>query len=118
MLAKNSMQGIGAAARAMGVPIRIYYPSNAPECWPLTEQYKKNVLALPFDDKSLVVQTLSGVKAGFGKQIGYWHYNVQSGLQQQELLGRRGYGSLKQVVFERNQGNDPDLTTSGLPGGG
>jgi formylglycine-generating enzyme required for sulfatase activity len=118
MLAKNTMQGIGAAARAMGVTIRIYYPSNAPECWPFTEQYKKNVLALPFDDKSIVLQTLSGIKAGFGKQIGYWHYNVQAGLQQQELLSRRGYGALRQVVFERLPGADPDLTTSGLPGSG
>ena len=66
MLAKNTMQGIGAAARAMGVTIRIYYPSNAPECWPFSEQYKKNVLALPFDDKSIVLQTLSGIKAGYG----------------------------------------------------
>ncbi len=118
MLAKDSMQGIGAAARAMGVTIRIYYPSNAPECWPWTEQYKKNVLALPFDEKSLVLQTLSGIKGGFGKSIGYWHYNVQSGLVQQELLSRRGTGSLKQVVFERSPTSDPDLTTSGLPGGG
>lgn len=118
MLAKNTMQGIGAAARAMGVTIRIYYPSNAPECWPFTEQYKKNVLALPFDDRSVVLQTLSGIKGGYAKQIGYWHYNVQSGLQQQELLSRRGYGSLKQVVFERLPGGDPDLTTSGLPGSG
>ena len=118
MLAKDSMQGIGNAAKAIGVPIRVYYPSNAPECWPWTEQYKKNVLALPFDDRSVVLQTLSGIKGGFGKPIGYWHYNVQSGLVQQELMSRRGTGSLKQVVFERSPTNDPDLTTSGLPGGG
>jgi formylglycine-generating enzyme required for sulfatase activity len=118
MLAKDSMQGIGAAAKAMGVPIRVYYPSNAPECWPWTEQYKKNVLALPMDERSIVIQTLSGIKGGFGKPKGYWHYNVQSGLMQQELLSRRGTGSLKQVVFERSRTDDPDLTTSGLPGGG
>ena len=118
MLAQDSMQGIGAAARALGVVIRIYYPSNAPECWPWTEQYKKNVLALPFDDRSIVLQTLSGIKGGFEKSIGYWHYNVQSGLVQQELLSRRGTGSIKQVVFERTRTDDPDLTTSGLPGSG
>ena len=68
MLAKHTMQGIGAAARAMGVNIRVYYPSNAPECWPHTKQYKANVLALPFDAQTVVLQTLSGVKAGFAKQ--------------------------------------------------
>jgi formylglycine-generating enzyme required for sulfatase activity len=117
MLAKNTMQGIGAAAKAIGVPIRIYYPSNAPECWPWTEQYKKNVLALPFDERSVVLQTLSGIKTGYGRQIGYWHHNVQSGLQQQELARKRGVGSLKQAVFDRLPGNDPDVSTCGLAGG-
>ena len=114
MLAKRTMRGIGAAAKKMGVAIRVYYPSNAPECWPHTTQYKKNVVALPFDESTVVLQTLSGVKAGFGKQIGYWHYNVQSGLQQQELMKRKGYVSLKQLTFARNKTNDVDLTITGL----
>jgi hypothetical protein len=118
MLASKTMQGIGAAARDMGVTIRIYYPSNAPECWPHTAQYKKNVLALPFDEDSVVIQSLSGVKAGFERQRGYWHHNVQSGLEQQSMLRRRGYGSLKQLVANRRPGNDADVTVCGLPGGG
>ncbi len=116
MLAKNTMQGIGAAARAMGVTIRVYYPSNAPECWPHTAQYKKNVLALPFDDKSVVLTSLSGIKAGFQRQRGYWHYNVQSGLEQQALMERRGYGSLKQLIWNRRPGQDSDVSVCGLPG--
>jgi formylglycine-generating enzyme required for sulfatase activity len=118
MLAKKTMQGIGAAARDMGVTVRIYYPSNAPECWPHTAQYKANVRALPFDADSVVIQSLSGIKSGFEKQRGYWHHNVQSGLEQQALLGRRGYGSLKQLIANRRPGNDADLTVCGLPGGG
>jgi formylglycine-generating enzyme required for sulfatase activity len=115
MLAKNTMQGIGAAARAMGVTIRVYYPSNAPECWPHTPQYKKNVGALPFDEDTVVLQTLSGIRPGFGeKRKGYWHYNVQSGLQQQELMRRKGHLSLKQLVEVRNRTDDPDLSISGL----
>jgi formylglycine-generating enzyme required for sulfatase activity len=114
MLAKSTMRGIGESARKLGVSIRVYYPSNAPECWPHTPQYKRNVLGLPFDERTVVLQTLSGVKAGFGKQKGYWHYNVQSGLQQQELMGRKGYISLKQLAFERNKTDDVDLTISGL----
>jgi hypothetical protein len=116
MLAKNTMQGIGKAARAMGVTIRVYYPSNAPECWPHTAQYKNNVLALPFDDKSVVLTSLSGIKAGFSRQRGYWHYNVQSGLEQQALMQRRGYGSLKQLIWNRRPGQDSDVSVCGLPG--
>ncbi len=116
MLKNRTMQGVGAAARALGVPIRIYYPSNAPECWPHTKQYKRNVLALPFDDASVVLTSLSGIKQGFGRQRGYWHYNVQAGLQQQELLARPGYGSLKQLVWHRRPGHDVDVSVCGLPG--
>lgn len=116
MLKNRTMQGVAAAARDMGVTVRIYYPSNAPECWPHTKQYRANVTALPFDEDSVVLQSLSGVKAGFGRQIGYWHYNVQSGRHQQSLLSRRGYGSLKQLIAERRRGNDPDLTVVALPG--
>jgi hypothetical protein len=116
MLANNTMQGIAAAAKALNVTVRVYYPSNAPECWPHTSQYKKNLLALPFDEQSVIIQSLSGVKAGFGKQKGYWHYNVQGALEQQRLLSHKGYFSLRQLMGTRHKGNDPDLTTSGLPG--
>jgi hypothetical protein len=112
------MQGIGAAAKKLGVTIRVYYPSNAPECWPHTSQYKKNVLGLPFDDRSVVLTSLSGIKQGFSRQRGYWHYNVQSGLQQQELMRRRGHGSLKQLVWHRRPGQDNDVSVCGLPGAG
>lgn len=116
MLKEKTMQGIGAAARALGVSVRVYYPSNAPECWPHTTQYKRNVLALPFDDASVVLTSLSGIKRGLGRQRGYWHYNVQSGLQQQSLLRRPGYGSVKQLVWHRRPGHDVDVSVCGLPG--
>jgi hypothetical protein len=117
MLASSTMQGIGDAARALGVTIRVYYPSNAPECWPWTKQYKKNVLALPFDDQTVVLQTLSGVRPGFpARTKGYWHYNVQSGHAQQRMLAMPGYQALKQVVHARIKTDDPDLTLSDLPG--
>ncbi len=114
MLAKKTMQGIGKAAHALGVPIRVYYASNAPESWPHTKQYKANVLALPFDQQSVVLTSLSGIASGFAKQRGYWHYNVQSGAQQQSFMRKDGYASLKQLVWHRLPSNDSDLTTCGI----
>ena len=114
MLDKNTMQGIGAAAKKMGVTIKIYYPSNAPECWPFTKEYKANVLGLPFDAGSIVLQTVSGLPPGYQHQTGHWHYNVQSGLQQQELIGRKGIILAKQLIEFRNKTQDSDLTISGL----
>jgi formylglycine-generating enzyme required for sulfatase activity len=113
MLGNQTMQGIGRAARALQVPVRIYYGSNAPESWPFTKQYRDNVLALPFDEHSVALQTLSGLKSGFG-QKGYWHHHVQAGLHQQWLLQHKGYASLRQLVFQRVKTDDGDLTTSGL----
>jgi hypothetical protein len=110
------MPSIGKAAHALGVPIHIYYTSNAPECWPFSAQYKANVAGLPFDERSVVLHTLSATKAGFEEQTGHWHYNVQSALQYQSLLKLPGYTLLKHLIFERVKTDDPDLTICGLPG--
>jgi hypothetical protein len=114
MLDKNAMTSIGAAAKAVGVPMRIYYPSNAPEFWVFSDQYRANVAALPFDDQSIVVQTISGMKSGFD-QVGYWHYNIQWGREQQRLLRKPGYTRLKQLLHHRIRGESGDITLSGLP---
>ncbi len=116
MLGDNTMQGIAAAAKKMGVTIRVYYPSNAPECWPFTRSYKNNVIALPFDDHSVVLQTVSGLAPGYVKKTGHWHYNVQSALLQQDLMRRKGTVLAKQLIEVRNKTQDPDLTISGLAG--
>jgi hypothetical protein len=116
MLESGTMISIGKAARALHVPIRIYYPSNAPEFWEFTDQYRKNVQGLPFDEQSIVVQTISGLslKTGFG-QSGYWHYNVQDGRAHQALLARPGFTRLKQVLFHRTRSDSSELTWSALP---
>ncbi len=114
MLDKNAMTSIGAACKALGVPMRIYYPSNAPEFWVFSDQYRANVAALPFDDETIVVQTISGLKSGFNQQ-GYWHYNIQWGREQQQLLALPGYTRLKQLLHHRIRGESGDITLSGLP---
>jgi hypothetical protein len=118
MLDVHTMKTIGDAARALGIPVRIYYPSNAPEFWPFTEQYRQNVRGLPFDDHSVVVQTISSrsLVTGFG-QRGYWHYNVQGGLAHQDRLNLKGFSRHKQLLFHRAPSESPELTLSDLPGG-
>ncbi|HEY4223326.1 MAG TPA: hypothetical protein VGO62_18335, partial [Myxococcota bacterium] len=83
-------------------------------CWPFTKDYKANVLSLPMDDGSVVLQTVSGLQPGYGRQTGHWHYNVQSGLQQQALISRKGVILAKQLIEIRNKTQDSDLTISGL----
>ena len=52
--------GIADAARRMGVPVRIIYFSNAEEYFKAyTPAFRNNVTALPADEKSLVLRTVS-----------------------------------------------------------
>ncbi len=116
MLGTVTMREIGAAAREMGVPIRIYYTSNAPCAWgsELPLDHRLNVLALPMDDESVVMQVL-GFKTGFG-QDGYWHYHVSGGAEIQARLSRPGFHNMWPLVHERIPADDPDLTVMGLAG--
>lgn len=114
LLGGESLSGIGAAARRLGVPIRVYYTSNAPSSWggQMTAAYRDNVLALPFDRHTLVLQTAG--KGGF-RQAGHWHYNVQWGRHLQERLRLPGYDTLPKIMFERIASHHGDLTVLGLP---
>ena len=113
MLDAGTMRTIGDAARALGVPIRIYYPSNAPEFWPFSDQYRSNVRGFPFDEHSMVVQTISSksLKTGFGQQS-YWHYNVQGGLAQQQKLTLKGITRHRQLLWHRTKSESSELTLS------
>jgi hypothetical protein len=52
------MAGIAASARALGVPIRVVYLSNAEEYWDAYDpQFAANLQGLPHDDRSLVLRT-------------------------------------------------------------
>jgi hypothetical protein len=94
--------------------MRIYYPSNAPEFWLFNDAYRANVAALPFDAQSIVVQTLSSVKSGFG-QTGYWHYDIQHGLDHQRQLALPGFTRARQLFVFRTKTDSGELTTAGLP---
>jgi len=116
MLGPNAMMGVGKALHELGVPMRIYYTSNAPNAWggAMTPEYKRNVLSFPMDEQSVVLQAL-GWTNEFG-QTGHWHFNVQDGLEAQERLSREGYAWLWQVVRPYRATDDVDLTLSGLRG--
>ena len=59
LLEDEGMVGIGKAARELGVPIRVLYLSNAQEYWAYPDQFRANIAALPFDERSRVLHTLS-----------------------------------------------------------
>jgi hypothetical protein len=116
LLGTDAMRTVGDAARALGVPIRVLYTSNAPISWGghLTPEYRANLLGLPFDHRTIVLQTTA--KGGF-RQTGHWHYNVQWGRHLQDRLRKPGYTLVDELLFERIPGGHGDVTVIGLPSG-
>lgn len=112
MLATKGLRSIGHTAKEMGVPLRIYYTSNAPTAWGgrLTKEYKENVAALPFDDRSLILATYN--TGGFD-QKGYWHHSVASALTIQSRIVQGS--SAFYLVWDRLPTDHPDLTLCQVP---
>lgn len=84
---KISMSGIGEAAKKMKIEIRILYTSNAEEYkvfFPYSSQFRKNIMLLPTDSKSVVLRTISASRRSFPWAAGWkgisrvgFHYNEQ-----------------------------------------
>ena len=101
MLTDKAMQSIAQSARALSVPIRVYYASNAEEQWlDLPEQYRKNVQALPFDETSIILRTLIS-KNYHPSTTSRWHYVVHGGLHAQQRIGRAGYKNVRRFMQDR-----------------
>ena len=115
LMGTRSITAIAAAIRAAGVPLRVVYLSNAPTAWggQITPGYRNNLLALPLDDRSVVLQTTNS--GGF-RQMGYWHYNIHAGPHLQQLLRRPGYDTVFKTLGERIPTPDGDVTITALPG--
>jgi hypothetical protein len=112
MLGQRAMRAVGKATWALGVPLRIYYTSNAPDAWggALTPDYKRNVLSFHVDALSVVVSAW-GIPTGFGGPKGYWHYNLQGAPRQQRLLVLDSSRVASQLIAERLPWPpNPDLT--------
>ena len=74
------------------------------------------VTNLPFDDKTVVLQTTSGLTRRMQnkKTQGYWHYNVMGGEFLHQRLKLRGYNTLRKAMDDHTIGDDRALSVSGL----
>lgn len=109
------LPAVAKQARALGVPIRVLYTSNADDQWPLTAGYMKNLAGLPFDARSVVLRTIyPRHKSGFKKAP--WDYTVHAALDMQRYARRR---SLQWWWWLQKEGrrHDPgNVVTIALPG--
>lgn len=119
MLKDKSIRSIGNAAKKMGIPIRVYYPSNAEEFWVYNDNYRRNILNLPFDEASITFRTVheypwhpkkrSGLK-------GFWHYVVHGALNYQRKLELPHYTLMDTFKHHRVVGSKlADFSTIEIP---
>jgi hypothetical protein len=80
-----SMKNISDSAKALNIPIRVVYTSNAEEYTKFPQGFRDNVIGLPTDSKSVLIRTITAnAKTVFGYPKGEgvrfpthpFHYNV------------------------------------------
>lgn len=83
----SSLQSVGAAARAMNLPIRVVYFSNAEEYFEYGKQFVANIEALGGEPQSVVLRTIYSKKWIHADQL--WAYQVQPLADYRQRLGDR-----------------------------
>ncbi len=92
---ETSLHTIAAAARALGVPVRVLYMSNAEEYFKYTPTFVGNIEALPIDEQSVLLRTIYSKK---WEHADLWAYQVQP------LVDFRG-----RLADRRNRSRNPML---------
>lgn len=70
----TTLRSIGETARALKLPIRAVYTSNAEGFFSYSQALKESLASLPHDEKTVIVRTY---KRGMAAPEGdLWHYNV------------------------------------------
>ena len=111
LLTSVAIPSIAASARKLGVPVRVYYTSNADDQWPLNQAYRDNLVSLPFDEKSVMVHTV--LPTGRAK-VHDWDYVVHHGLDMQRRIRHAGW---ERIAWLNDEGRHiaHNLITIGLP---
>lgn len=112
LLTSVAIPSIAASAKKLGVPVRVYYTSNADDQWPLNQAYRDNLVSLPFDDKGVMVHTT--IPVGRGHKTHDWDYVIHDGRDIQRRLRHPGW---ERIVWLNDEGRRiaPNLVTIALP---
>ncbi len=94
LLESQCLVGLGAALKQVGVPLRVLYTSNAEQYWDYSDQFRANMQAQNFDEKSVVLRTLAS-KRSANKD---YQYNSQSGPNFQAWLKHSWVKRVRTIV--------------------
>lgn len=112
LLTKVAIPSIAASARKLGVPVNVYYTSNADDQWPLNDAYRESLISLPFGPRGVMLHTT--VPQNRGKKVHDWDYVVHGGLDVQRRLRGSGW---ERIAWLNEEGRrvGQKLVTIGLP---
>jgi len=93
-----ALRSIGDTARALGLPVRVVYTSNAEGFFKYTQNFKDNLASLPHDEKSVVLRTYKrGMTAPEGD---LWHYNLHKMDDFLLRIATPGYSNVAAVMTD------------------
>jgi hypothetical protein len=100
---------IAAVARAAGVPIHILYLSNAESWFRYGREFRRNITALPFDDRAVVLRTVKSQVLTY-PHGDIWHYSVQRADHFARRLDDREYTSIDVAMVDAEPWSGPPPT--------
>ena len=93
-----ALRSIGDTARALGLPVRVVYTSNAEGFFRYTQAFKDNLASLPHDEKTVVLRTYKrGMTAPEGD---LWHYNLHKMDDFLARIASPGYPNVAAVMTD------------------
>lgn len=109
----QTLQDVARSAKALGVPVRVVYFSNAEQFFPYTDAFIANMKALPTDQRSVVVRTIRHRRIDNAPD-GRWHYLVHHFPDFLERLDTGAYRRSFAFVADLLAAGRPFLGTDGL----
>ncbi len=94
---------IADAAQQAKISIRTLYFSNAESWFHYGAAFRRNIIALPFDDKSLVLRTVKSQLLGY-PHSDIWHYTLQRAQHFSTKLGQPEYRSVDVAMLDAASG--------------
>jgi len=95
----HTMRAVADAARELGAPVRIFYPSNAEQFFPFGPSYVANVRALPVDARSIVVRTTRHPRLPNAVRD-KWHFLVEDALDFDARLATGRYHRATAIIAD------------------
>jgi len=114
LTAEMTMADMAKAARAMNLPVRMAYLSNAEQYFEISDTYRKNIQSLPVDERSIYLRTFPNAKKD-NKRRDQYSYYVQKATDFNTWLDCSRVKNTRRMRYYKERGKLDDLYILGPP---